>query len=443
MARQMYKRLKTWFYSGPADLGLRLRGRRGYQSPTVTAAAWILAFIARHLTLPGRFTAICCLLLLPYSLVTTAMPIYLLSFAVALLLLVDFLAGLLMLPKMEIARSFPARVAEGAELTVVYRIGNLRRRSIWNLQVDTLFFPRAVQVLEPPRAITRVRGDGRVALTACWLAKRRGEHAVPAARAVAAFPFGLWSWGVTPGKADKLLVYPRFKPLTAVNLAIGERYQPEGASVSSKAGMSMEFLGCRQFRDGDDLKRLHMRSWARTGYPVVKEFRQEYMARTGIVVDTCLPRRLFEEVRMRFQPRAEFEATVSLAAALVDFFAGHDSRVDLFAAGGQIHHFGGSHGIDYLNHVLDILATLNYTTHDDFADLGGKLSPYLRQTSGIVFILGGWNQTRRQVVEDVANTGLLCRVVLVAAPRRRPGNLPGYVYAVDPKAVVEGRCTAL
>lgn len=437
------KRLKQRFYAGPADLGLRLKGKRGYQSPTVTAVAWLAALAVRHLTLSGRVTALCCVVLIPYSLVTPAMPVYILSLSVVFLLGVDFLAGWFFRPKLAMERLFPTRVAAGAEITVIYTITNIGRRAVINLQVDTLPFPGMVKCLTVDPAPAFLKPGESIRLSGRWLSKGRGAHQVPALRCVGAFPFGLWSWGCSNRRSELLLVYPRFTPLTQVSLAIGEIYQPSGESLSNKAGMSMEFLGCREFRDGDDLRRLHMRSWARTGIPVVKEFRQEYMARAGIVMDTYLPRRLFEELRERFQPRPTFEAALSLGAGVVDFFAGHDCRIDLFAAGGTVHHFGGGHGLDYLDRVLDILAALDFTIKDEFGDLKEKLTPYMALTSGVVFILSDWNERREAVVAHVKNSGVECLVLLVKEGAHRFKDMPGYVHQISVEDISSGRCVAL
>ncbi len=439
----MLSRFKRWFYGGPRDLGLSLRGRSGYQSPTVTAAAWLLALVLRHLTVAGRVVAGCCVLLLPYSLVTTAMPIYILAFAVAMLFVVDAGVNFWLRPRLAVERRRPVRVGAGAELSVVYRLRNLRSLPAWNLRVDSLPLPAAIRRVAPAVVVDHLGGGDERVLQARWVAGRRGRYVLPAPRCVAAFPFGLWTWGCTSGVAEPLLVYPRFTPLGEVDLPLGERYQPEGNNQTSRAGSSMEFLGCRPFRDGDDRKRLHMRSWARAGYPVVKEFRQEYLARTGIVLDTFRPRRLFEEVRQRFRTRPEFEAAVSLAAALVDFFAARDSRVDLFAAGKEVHHFGGGHGIDYLDHVLDILAAVDYATVDEFGELPMHLADYLPATGGIVLVLTSWNEQRRQVVDDILAAGVCCRAVLVGRAVHPALAVPEYLTTVAVEDVLAGRCVKL
>lgn len=438
-----FKRLKKRFYAGPVDLGLRLKGKRGYQSPTVTAAAWLAALAVRHLTLSGRVTALCCIVLVPYSLITSAMPVYMLGLSVVSLFCVDGLMGWFLRPKLTMERVFPARVADGAEIAVIYSITNSGRRCVVNLRIDTLPFPGMVKrlSLDPVPAVLKPGESMRI--SGRWLAKGRGAHHLPALRCVCAYPFGLWSWGVSSQRTQPLLVYPRFTPLTRVSLAVGEIYQPSGESLSNKAGMSMEFLGCREFRDGDDLRRLHMRSWARTGIPVVKEFRQEYMARAGIIVDTFLPRRLFEELRERFEPRPAFEASLSLSAGIVDFFAGHDCRIDLFAAGATVHHLGGGHGLSYLDRVLDILADLEFTTQDEFGDLKEKLTPYLALTSGVVFILCGWNEEREAVISHVRESGVDCLVLLVRKAARRVEKVPGYVQQISVEDIVGGRCAAL
>ena len=437
------KRFKKKFYAGPGDLGLRLKGKGGYQSPTVTAAAWLLAWAVRHLTLSGRVTLVCCVVLIPYSLITSTMPIYMLGLSVVFLLSVDVLWGWFFRPKLAMERVFPSRVAAGAEVAVAYKITNVGHRAVVNPQVDTLPFPGMIQRLKLDPVPACLEPGESMRVSGRWLAKGRGAHHAPALRCVCAFPFGLWSWGMSNRGPESLLVYPRFTPLRRVDLTIGDMYQPAGESLSNKAGMSMEFLGCREFREGDDLRRLHMRSWARTGIPVIKEFRQEYMARAGVIVDTFFPRRLFEELRERFQPRPKFEAALSLSAGVVDFFAGHDCRIDLFAAGTTVHHLGGGHGLNYLDRVLDILADLDVSTKDEYGDLTANLTPYLPMTSAVVFILCGWNKARESVVRHVRGTGVECLVLLVKNADEKVKDVPAYVQQITVEDILSGRCVTL
>ncbi len=72
-------------------------------------------------------------------------------------------------------------------------------------------------------------------------------------------------------------------------LPMGRRYQPGGIPLASEVGDSLEFVGTREYREGDPLRKIHWRSWARRGEPVVKEYQEEYFSRIALVLDTFLP----------------------------------------------------------------------------------------------------------------------------------------------------------
>src|SRR3989442_2313388 len=107
----------------------------------------------------------------------------------------------------------------------------------------------------------------------------------------------------------------------------GRRYQPGGIPLSSSTGDAIEFLGPREYREGDAVRSIHWRSWARRGEPVVKEYQEEYFCRIAILLDTFVRRR----------PRAAgvraFEAAISVVASVADFFSRTEHIVEILAAG--------------------------------------------------------------------------------------------------------------
>ena len=46
---------------------------------------------------------------------------------------------------------------------------------------------------------------------------------------------------------------------------MGRRYQPGGIPLASQVGDSLEFVGTREYREGDPLRKIHWRSWGRVG----------------------------------------------------------------------------------------------------------------------------------------------------------------------------------
>jgi uncharacterized protein (DUF58 family) len=237
-------------------------------------------------------------------------------------------------------------------------------------------------------------------------------------------------------------VYPAFTPLISLDLEAGQRYHPGGVALTSHVGGSMEFLGCREFRTGDDPRHIHWRGWARTGFPVVKEFREEYLCRTALIVDTLRPERYFwDEIFAPVDP--PFEAAVSLAAAVADHLAARDYIVDLFAAGPNVYRFRGGRSLGFLENILDILACLRPHPREPFAEFSEDLIREVAQISSALFVLLTWNETRRRLIHDMEVAGVTTRAVLISRRGRVLKDLPGSVRVIDDRDVLEGRCDRL
>lgn len=437
-----FRELRRRFYAGPRDLGFHLRRRGGYQSPTLTSLAWLYALALRHLTLPGRIVLLCFVLIGPYAITTLALPAHFLALGVSSLFLVDVVMGMILRPRVDVRRILPARMAAGAEATVQYEVARRGRLPCWDLVVDTLPLPHGMEFSRGRWGLPQLRRSGTSKGNVSIRAKSRGEFRVPAVRVTSGFPFHLFSFGTTAGNPETVVIYPRFTPLNRVHFPAGMRHHAEGAPHSSVAGASLEFLGCREFREGDNLRHLHMRSWARTGKPVVKEFREEYFCRLGLVLDTVLDRHPFEEMRKHFSPRIEFESMISLAAATSDYFSAHDYAVDLFAAGARVYRFAGGRSMSVQDRILEILACQDYTTRDNFNDLRTALLEEPPDMSGVLFIVNLWNRARKDLIEELLACGVPCKVILVqfrhAVPKQT--ELPPYVKPVAAESIRDGHC---
>lgn len=436
------ERIRAWFYRGPTFLGVQPYKRNGYQSPTVTAILWIYAFAVRNVTMAGVIVLLCAGLVTLYSMFTLMMPIHILAFAVLGIFALDMIIGYFMRPHVVIHRSLPERMGVGAVHTVRYSLSNRSKSPALDILLDGLPLPRGLR-FPNGRAFIREMGPGQtVQVSAEIQARRRGRYVVPAARADSPFPFHLWRWGVM-GEAPRVItVYPHFTPLRRFLLSAGMRYQAGGIALSSAIGESMEFLGTRPFRSGDSLKHIHWRSWARTGYPVVKEFREEYLCRTALIVDTHRPAPFFWERFLRL-PDRPLDAVASLAAAIADHLAHSDYIVDLFAAGPDIYRFRGGRSLGFLENILDILACLQPNSGEPFAEFADELIQEVAMISSAVLLLLDWNPIRQRVISELRASGVTVRVFLIAGPGPLPPELPEFVEIVSVNDILDGHIEEL
>jgi uncharacterized protein (DUF58 family) len=212
-----------------------------------------------------------------------------------------------------------------------------------------------------------------------------------------------------------LLVYPRYYTLDRLEVPQGRRYQPGGIPLSSSTGDAIEFIGTREYREGDPVRNIHWRSWARRGEPVVKEHQEEYFCRIAIILDT------FTRDRPSRAELAAFEAAISVVASIADHFSRSEFVVDILAAGPDIYEVSAGRSLAYLENILDVLACLEPCHEPPFAGIGPALFERLARTTTVVAVLQDWDAPREGFLRRVKEQGAAVRGIVVHdGPTGRP-----------------------
>ena len=152
---------------------------------------------------------------------------------------------------------------------------------------------------------------------------RRGLLSLAGVTVARPDPFGLVRGLRRVALPDTLLVLPRRYPVPPIRLAGTRKFQQGGVALASSVGDSEEFAALRDYRPGDPRRRIHWRSWARVGRPVVREHQDEFFARHALVLDTFAGAGQGER----------FEAAVSVAASLACALDTGESLLDLLFVG--------------------------------------------------------------------------------------------------------------
>jgi uncharacterized protein (DUF58 family) len=251
---------------------------------------------------------------------------------------------------------------------------------------------------EPGRSV-RVRLEVRAA--------RRGRFAVPGVMASRTDPLGLLCTARVRQPERMALVYPRFYEIDEFPVPVGRRHQPGGIPLASSVGDSIEFVGTREYRPGDPLRRIHWRSWARRGKPVVKEHQEEYFSRIALVLDTFVP------PRARRGQREAFEAAVSVLASLADHLARSEEVVDVLIAGPEVYEVTAGRSLGSLENVLRVLACVEPCPRPPFEDVTPRLVDRLARLTTVVAVLLDWDEPRLAFLRRIRALGVAVRVVLV------------------------------
>lgn len=271
-------------------------------------------------------------------------------------------------------------------------------------------------------------------------AESRGRFTLPSLGVGRTDPLGLVSTTRVVHEAQVVLAYPRFYGLQSLTLPAGRRYQPGGIPLASNLGDTTEFVGTRDFRAGDPLRRVHWRSWARRGQPVVKEYHDEYFSRVALVLDTYLPR------RPRAADRQGFEAAISLLASIADRMSRSEEVVDVLAAGPDLYEVSAGRSLGYLDNVLDVLACLQPCHEPPFAVLEAPLAARLARLTTIVAVVLDWDERRETFLRQVRRMGVaVVTFVVRSGPTQRPfepaADELGTITHVTPDEI-EGRLQA-
>jgi uncharacterized protein (DUF58 family) len=272
-------------------------------------------------------------------------------------------------------------------------------------------------------------------------AMRRGRYRLQPLRWDTDFPFGLWRWGKTDWRDRMLSVYPAYTPLRMLTIPSGTRHRQETHTASHLTREALEFHGCREYRTGDVMRHVHPRSSARMGVPVVKEFQAEGRGRIAVALDTWHRFPLAGRAAVR---DARVEAILSLSAAIMDHLARSDQTLEMMAAGPSLYRFESAGQLGYLEEALELLAALEPAHHDPLPSWAPHLLAELREIQSLILILGRWDETRAQLVEELQASQIGLKLILVHG-RHKPvlADPPADTVWVHQQAIRRGEVALL
>ncbi|MFE7276346.1 DUF58 domain-containing protein [Streptomyces sp. NPDC057623] len=237
-------------------------------------------------------------------------------------------------------RIAPGRVSRGDPAEGVVTLTNTGGRTRRGLRAvercGELDIPVDVPALRPGAA-----HELRYALPTA----RRGRVPVGPLRLERTDPFGLARRMRPYGTSDTLLVRPRICPLPV--LPSGQAHHVEGPASDAADDGSLTFHALREYVLGDDLRRVHWRSTARTGTLMVRQMVDVSLPHTTIVLDTR---------RRAYATEDDFELAVDCAASVAYAAARSHFPVHLAGEAGPLLHTDGS-GSDG-EALLDALAVV-------------------------------------------------------------------------------------
>ncbi len=185
--------------------------------------------------------------------------------------------------RVQLARTVtPARVPAGHTASVRLDVTNLSRLPTGVLLAED----RVPFVLgaRPRFVVDRLDGGATAAVGYSVRSDVRGRWEVGPLRLRLTDPFGMCEVTRSFTATDPLVVVPTVHPL--VPLQARGSWQGSGESSSASASAAGEHdVAVREYRHGDDLRRVHWRSTARRGEMMVRRDEQPHQTRATVVLD--------------------------------------------------------------------------------------------------------------------------------------------------------------
>ncbi|MHB8719537.1 MAG: DUF58 domain-containing protein [Candidatus Dormibacteria bacterium] len=209
-------------------------------------------------------------------------PLYLLAYGIVGLLGVAWMMGRRKLPLEGSRSDVQPRVREGQSLDI--GIALRARRSLSTLVLQEQLPAELGQTVSLPVAslARNQEVEHRYHLT-LW---RRGAYLVGPMVARYGDPVGLTIHEQVVAEPFEILVHPQYERVSDRPLTRQFEDPPIRPPVSKPWPSGLEFYGMRDFRPGDDLRRVVWRAVARTGRILVREAEQGITDRITIIIDT-------------------------------------------------------------------------------------------------------------------------------------------------------------
>jgi uncharacterized protein (DUF58 family) len=261
--------------------------------------------------------------------------------------------------------------------------------------------------VSPREAFAAVDPGGPVEVPFVLTPRRRGRYVLRGPSVRPTDPLRLVAGRASRLPDQLLIVYPRFYGIEDFPVPVGRRYQPGGIPLSSSTGDAIEFVGTRDYREGDPIRTIHWRSWARRGEPVVKEYQEEYFCRIAIILDT------FMQPKPDAAAIRSFESAISVVASIADHFSRSEYIVDILAAGPDVYEVSAGRSLAYLENILDVLGCLGPCHDVPFRTIGPQLFDKLAAITTVVAVLQDWDDTRQDFLRRVKALGTSVWAIVV------------------------------
>lgn len=310
--------------------------------------------------------------------------------------------GLYFRPQLKLVRHIHSYPAAGETFQYRVDVENVGTRVARNVVIEERKLPADLRPTGPAPVIESLEPGESATVTLSLRCLSRNYFELDRLQAGTTYPSGLVKAGGKSRTSDRLVVFPKVTEFHELKVPHSRNHQPGGIAMASHVGESTEFLGTRDWRQGDRVRDIHWPSSARAGRLITREFQEEYFVRLAVVLDIEAP---------RARDEARLEKAISLTAGITDALARKEYIVDIFAAGEDVYHFQAGRAIAHLDNILELLSSVESGRSLDTEALNEVLLPQASRLSAVILIMMEWDRERSEFVQRLRSEGLTVRVI--------------------------------
>lgn len=222
-------------------------------------------------------------------------------------------------PQLEIGRRLgSATVHDGDTTTITLVIKNESRHSARYLTINDAINNLGTATFE----CARLGGGETTTATYRVTCRPRGVYRVGPTEVRSGDPFGLAQLRIGTGPVDRIVVYPAIESLTGFPIVRGQDPAMQASRPEHARRGGEDFYTLREYQRGDDLRRVHWPSSARTDELMIRQLETPWQSRALVLLDIRTG---------NYESSAAFEKAVSGAATIVTHLVSAGFDADLWA----------------------------------------------------------------------------------------------------------------
>ena len=295
----------------------------------------------------------------------------------------------------------PGRLPVGHTAQVRLRLENVSRLPTSLLFVeDSLSYTLGAK---PRFVLDRVEAGGKREVAYPVRSDVRGKYRVGPLTIRMADPFGLCELTRSFSAVDQLVVTPVVSPLPSTGLG-GEWAGGGDTQARQVASAGEDDASTREYRYGDDLRKVHWKSTARTGELMVRREEQPWQSRATLLLDTRA------NAHYGDGPGSSFEWSVAAAASIGVHLARHGYTLRYMTDTGT--EVSGATFATAEPTLLDQLAVVEPSTRGSLSATAARLRSHGGEGL-IVAVCGTLSADEAMALGRLRNSAAACIAVLV------------------------------